>query len=160
MFLFYIHHGSREVKGGMNQSNDLTKLGVADVKITAKIFDKLKSKYNIKAIFTSPYLRCKKTAQIINKKLNVPVYEDDRLNEFRSVENEIWVDCQKRIMELLKEIVVKFGPNDTILCVTSGVNLAAFTNAAYNLKPNEKAIFPIVPMCSPIGFELSKENFE
>ena len=44
-------------------------------------------------------------------------------------------------------------------CVTSEVNLTAFICAAYRIKPNSKLPFLIVSSCSPICFEINKENF-
>ena len=157
MYFFYIHHGDREIKDGLSQDNPLTRLGVADAKLTAKTFNKLKSKLNIKAIYTSEFLRCKQTAQIINKKLKVPIFEDARLNEFKSVSGETWLDCQNRTISLLKEILMAYDDTDCVICVTSGVNLTAFIDVAYNLKPNENLPFPVVPMCSSVGFNISKD---
>lgn len=160
MKIFYVHHANRKIKDKPSQNDTITKLGEEDAKIMSKIFEKMKNKFNIKAIYTSSFLRCKKTAQIINRKLNVPIYEDDRLNEFKSIEKETWTDCQKRVMSVLKEIVYKYDNSDTVICVTSGVNLTAFIVAAYNLKPDEYLPFPIVNTCTPIGFEISKDNFK
>lgn len=42
--------------------------------------------YKIKAIIISTYKRCKHTAEIINKYLNVPIIEDSRFNECNSGE--------------------------------------------------------------------------
>ncbi len=159
MKIFYVHHANRKIDGEPTQDDSLTKIGEKDAKNIAKTFEKLKDKYDIKAIYTSRFFRCKKTSQIINKKLNVPVYEDCRLDEFKSVVKETWAECQKRIISLLKEIVYKYNENDTVLCVTSGVNLTAFVVVAYNLQPDEFLPFPIVTSCSPIGFEISKNDF-
>ncbi len=158
MKIFYVHHAGR--KTTKSQSSALARLGVQDAKTIAKVFAKIKDQYPITAIYSSTFLRCKKTAEMIGKKLNVPIFEDARLNEFKSVANETWVDCQKRTMSLLKEIVFSHSPTDNVLCVTSGVNLTAFIAAAFNLQPDENLPFPIVPTCSPIGFEISKNNFQ
>ena len=160
MKIFYIHHANREINGKPTQNDNITKLGEEDAKNMSKTLEKMKEKFNIKAIYTSPFLRCKKTAQIINENLEVPMFEDARLNEFKSIEQETWSDCQKRIISLIKEIVYKYDKNDTVLCVTSGVNLTAFIAAAYNLEPSEKFPFPLVATCSPIGFEITRDNFE
>ena len=65
----------------------------------------------------------------------------------------------ERIMESIKDIVFKYDDRDTVICVTSGVNLTAFICAAYGIEPNSKLPFPLVPSCSPIGFEINKDNF-
>ena len=134
------------------------------------IFEDGKRYMNVKAIYTSPFYRCQETARLINKHLNVPIIEDERLNEFGSVhlavkgledkeEKETWKECQERIMESIKDIVFKYDDKDTVICVTSGVNLTAFICAAYGIEPNSKLPFPLVPSCSPIGFEINKNNF-
>ena len=154
MKIFYVHHANREIKGKPTQEDSITEIGEKDAKIMANTFAQLRDKFDIKAIYTSPFLRCKKTAEIINLEIKVPIYEDARLNK------ETWADCQKRTMSFLKETVYKYGNNDTVLCVTSGVNLTGFIAVAYKLEPNENLPFPIVASCSPIGFEITKDNFE
>ena len=118
---------------------------------------------NIKAIYTSPFYRCKETARLINKHLNAPIIEDERLNECGSVyygkKKQSWKQCQKRIIEAIKDIVFKYDEKDTVICITSGVNLTAFICAAYKIKPSSKLPFPLVPSCSPIGFEINRDNF-
>ncbi len=160
MKIFYVHHAERKIIGKPSQEDTLTEQGEKDAEIMSNAFVKLRDKMDIKAIYTSQFFRCKRTTQIINKKLKVPIYVDARLDEFKSVDNETWTDCQKRTISLIKEIVNKYDENDVVLCVTSGVNLTAFVAAAYKLQPNEQMPFPLVTTCSPIGFEISKTNFE
>lgn len=160
MKIFYVHHANRKVKGKPTQSDSITSLGVQDAKNMAKVFAHIKNRRNIVAIYSSTFLRCQKTAEIINKKLKVELHLDPRLNEFKSAGDESWSDCQRRILSLLKEIVFAHADNESVLCVTSGVNLTAFIDAAYNLPPSDDKPFPLVATCSPIGLEISKKNFE
>ena len=135
---------------------ELHHLAKKDAKIVAKLFEKASKNLNIKAIYSSPFKRCIKTANIINKKLQLPLISEERFNEFCSVKNESWFDCQQRIINAIKDIVNKYDDNDTVICVTSGVNLTAFISLAYNIKPNNDLPFPMVMSCSPICFKIDK----
>ena len=137
MKIFYVHHAERNVIGKLSQSDTITKLGEKDASTMAETFARKQDKYAIKAIYTSPYLRCRQTTDILNAQLNLPVFEDARLNEFNWSENEKWSDCQKRIIACLKDIVNKYGEKDAVLCVTSGVNITAFIAAAYHIAPSD-----------------------
>ena len=160
MKVFYVHHAMRKIDGKPTQEDSITRLGAKDAKTMAKMFADAKEEFNITAIYASRFLRCKQTAWIINNRLKVPIYYDDRLNEFRSFENETWEDCQKRTAQLLKEIVRDHKPSETVLCVTSGVNLTAFIAVAFKLKPSNDLPFSMVGSCSPVGFEITESNFE
>lgn len=170
MKIFYVHHALRDIGNPPTQEDGLKEVGVEDANVVAKIFDDGKRYMNVKAIYTSNFYRCKETARIINKYLNVDIIEDERFNEFGSVHlavkglkdeesKESWEDCQKRIISAIKDIVFKYDEKDTVICVTSGVNLTAFICASYGIKPNNQLPFPLVPSCSPIGFEINKDNF-
>lgn len=169
MKIFYVHHGLRQLGNPPSQDDKLEPLGIQDAETTAELFKTLfeKSKSKFKAIYTSPYYRCAKTAEIINKYISLPIYEEPRLNEFKNVfeaiengktvtKTETWEQCKIRIREAIKDIVNKYDDNDTVICVTSGVNITAFIGLAFKLKPSEKLPFPWVPSCSPIGFEIDK----
>ena len=157
MKIIYVHHGNRAKCNPPSQTDDLTPLGVEDCKIVGRLLDDENIKSNLKAIYTSPILRCRKTAEIINKNLNAPIIEDVRLNEFGSVPHETWLELQARIAQFLDEIVVKFDESDIVICVTSGVNLVGFINKAYHLSPSSTAPFFLIPSCSPIMIEYKKE---
>lgn len=164
MKIFYVHHAERNKGNPPTQEDDITSLGIKDAKLTAKLFETAKNKgFNISAIYTSNYFRCVKTAKIINKKLNVPIILEPRFNEFKNIakfsDGETWESCQQRILDAIKDIVIKHDNNDCVICVTSGVNITAFICAAFNIKPNGNLPFPIVPSCSPIGFEIDKNKF-
>ena len=145
MEIFYVHHALRKRGNPPSQDDKILPLGIEDAETAAKIFKIMsdKSKSTFRAIYTSPYYRCIKTAEIINKHINLPIYEDSRLNEFNKVfevtedgqkviKTETWSECQTRIREAIKDIVFKYNDDDVIICVTSGVNITA-TNTTNNL---------------------------
>ena len=155
MKIIYVHHGNRNVCNSPTQQDDLTELGYKDCEIVAELLANVKIKDKIKAIYTSPYFRCKETAEIINKFLNAPIIDDDRLNEFDS-KSETWVDLQNRVNDCIDDILKKFDDNDMIICVTSGVNIVSLINKAYGLPSSNDAPFIGVPNCCPIIFDYKK----
>ncbi len=169
MKIFYVHHALRAKGNPPSQDDGILPLGKEDACITAEIFEQYKQYLNIKAIYTSPYFRCRETARIISERINVPIFEEPRFNEFNDVyayikgdaknSGERWKGLQESIIGAIKEIVNKHEEekNDAIICVTSGVNITAFIDLAYGLEPSEERPFPMVPSCSPIGFEITKE---
>lgn len=172
MKIIYVHHALRNVGNPPSQEDGILPLGLKDAEITAEILKTMsdKSKSEFKAIYTSPYFRCKKTAGIINTHINLPIFEDPRFNEFNKVfdviegnktitKTETWSECQMRIREAIKDIVFNYDDNDTVICVTSGVNITAFIGLAYKIPISENMPFPWVPSCSPICFEIDKNCF-
>ncbi len=154
MNIIYCHHAERKITDKPTQQDPITKLGKKDANIVGKTIAK---HLKVKAIYTSPYLRCKQTAKIINKYFNAPIIEDARFNEFCSKENqESWTDLQNRIIEALKDIIAKHNDEDTIICVTSGVNIAGFINLQLGLKSSPDMAFLGVISCSPIIFKYKK----
>ncbi len=158
MKIIYVHHANRKIEGSLTQEDDLTKLGYKDCKLVADLLNNKAIKQNIKAIYTSSFFRCTKTAEIINSKIKVKIIKDDRLNEFRSVKGESWVDAQKRTIACIDDIIKEYGDKDIVICVTSGVNLGAFMCKAFNIEPTENTPYLILSSCSPIGFEFKKQN--
>ena len=170
MKIIYVHHALRQVGNPPSQDDKIQPLGLQDAEIVAELMKMMSEYSNIKAIYTSPYFRCAKTAEIINKHINVPIYEEPRFNEFNKVfdvieggvsttKTETWTECQNRIREAIKDIVFKYDDNDTVICVTSGVNITAFIGLAYKIPASENMPFPWVPSCSPIGFDIDKDCF-
>ncbi len=161
MKIFFIHHALR-IKGNPPGPNDkIHKLGIKDAKLTAILLKRYqKMNGNLMSIYTSPYYRCKKTANIVNKHIKVPIIEDNRLNEMNTSGGENWLSLQKRIRECLIDIINKHSNNDCIACVTSGVNIAGFISLAYKLQPNENTPYIAMPSCSPLVFEIDKNSFE
>ncbi|MBE5738885.1 MAG: histidine phosphatase family protein [Clostridiales bacterium] len=158
MKIIYIHHGNRKKCNPSTQNDDLTEIGYKDCELTAELFNNDKIKKSIKAIYTSPFFRCKKTAEIVNTYMNAPIICEDRLNEYKSMGEESWVECQNRIIEFIDEIITKYDNADTILCVTSGVNIGAFVVKFFGLNSSENIPFLGVPSCSPIIFEYDKDK--
>ena len=74
--IFYMHHALRNIGNPPTQEDGLKELGVKDANIVADIFEDGKRYMNVKAIYTSPFYRCKETARIINKYLDVPIIND------------------------------------------------------------------------------------
>ncbi|MBQ3494441.1 MAG: histidine phosphatase family protein [Clostridia bacterium] len=157
MKIIYVHHGNRQVGNPPTQNDDLTPLGYEDCNLVAELLNNEKTKQHIKAIYTSPFFRCHKTAEIINKHLNTQIINDDRLNEFQS-KNESWLDAQNRITDCLNHIINTYSNDDIIICVTSGVNVGAFICKAYNIKPSPNTPFLGIPSCSPIIFDFEKQT--
>ena len=122
----------------------------------AKILDKNHIKESVKAIYTASHFRCKKTAEIINQTFNVSLFEDNRLNEFGDNPKETWLSAQARITNCINNIIEKFDENNAVICVTSGVNVAAFISKAYDIEASEKTPFLGIPSCSPIIFGYQK----
>lgn len=146
MKIIYLHHAERDTKDGVNQENDITENGIKEVELLAEKAKNL----NIKAIYTSPYLRCKHTAEIINKYNKAPIIEDSRFNEC-DVEWDIFL---KRNMDAIDDIVKSNNDEDTIVCVTSGVNLSAFICYFYGLEPTKGIPYTQAIACSPICFQI------
>lgn len=156
MKIIYVHHGNRKIGNPPSQNDDLTELGYKDCQLVSQLFNNGSIKDSLKAIYTSSFFRCTKTAEIINQFHNVPIIEDERLNEFKSFENETWTDAQTRTINCINDILKKYNDNDTIICVTSGVNLGAFICKSFGIEPSEKTPFLGVASCSPIIFNFKK----
>ena len=159
MKIIYTHHAERNIGENHNdpelkQLEDITELGVQEAEIIAKRL----SKQNITAIVSSSYLRCMHTAEIINKYHNVPIVEDARFNEMKSGED--WKDLLKRNMEAIDHIVNKYNDDDTILCVTSGVNFSAFVCYFYNIEPTNDVPWSQAGTISPINFTTGKKMLD
>ena len=156
MYVIYCHHANRQKGNPPSQQDDITELGVKDAELFGELLKTISHKATIKAIYTSEFLRCTKTANIINTHIQAPIIIDPRLNEHQSNPGETWLDTQNRITRLLDEIVDKYQEQDYVICVTSGVNIAPFISKAYGLMPSANTPFLGVPTCSPIIFEYKK----
>ncbi|MBQ8468600.1 MAG: histidine phosphatase family protein [Clostridia bacterium] len=161
MKIIYVHHAHRDKGNPPSKHDNITALGEEDAALTGKILEIEVERYKtpIKEIYSSPYFRCKKTTEIINKSLNLPIIFDERLNEMARDDGETWVQMQERMHEMIKEIVFSHKDSDAVVIVTSGVNVVAFMNICYRLKPSENAPIIFIPSCSPLIFNISKENF-
>ena len=79
MNIVYCHHAQRNRGKIATQNDDITKLGKKDAEIVSELLDELQRlKGKVVAIYTAEFLRCTKTAEIINQKIKVPVFVDAR----------------------------------------------------------------------------------
>lgn len=159
MRIIYMHHAERNIgKDHMNpelrQLEDITDTGIKEAELLSKRFEK----QNITAIVTSPYLRCKHTAEIINKYHNAPIIEDERFNEM--YRDEEWGNLLNRNMKAIDDIVNKYNDDDTIVCVTSGVNFSAFVCYFYNIEPSNDIPWSQAVDLSPILFTKGKKMLD
>ena len=160
MKMIFVHHANRQKGNPPSQDDDITSLGEQDAIITAQLLKRAQEQgMNIKAIFSPPIKRCMKTAKIISDELSLEITEEPRFDEFGSVPHESWVELQNRVREALFDIVCKFDNNDAVVCINSGFNIVAFMQLAFYLPPSKKAPFVHIPSCSPLVFEVTKENF-
>ena len=154
-----MHHAERNVGENHNnhelrQLEDITEIGVQEAELLAK---RLKN-HNITAIVTSPYLRCKHTAEIINKYHNSPIIEDERFNEMNR--GEEWKSLLKRNMNAIDDIANSYKNEDTIICITSGVNFSAFVCYFYNIEPTNDVPWSQAGDISPIIFTKGKKMLD
>lgn len=153
MRIIYFHHAERKIRKNIHdeqlrQLDGITRNGRKEAVLLAKKFKK--NQRNVKAIYTSPYLRCSLTAKILNKYLNVPIIEDERINEWKKQETK--KEFLKRNINFLEEKNMEYKDDDAIICVTSGVNLTAFFCYFYGIEPNNDIILSQAFGCSPINF--------
>ena len=75
MKIIYVHHAERNLSYSkdlnLRNKDDITLDGIKEAMLLAK---KLK-KINVTSIITSPYLRCRHTAEILNEGLNVNIID-------------------------------------------------------------------------------------
>ena len=80
MKIIYVHHAERDFSNlndiNLRQLDDITLDGVKDADLLSSKIAKL----NVTKIITSSYLRCKHTAEILNKNLSVDIIYEDRFN--------------------------------------------------------------------------------
>ncbi len=155
MKIIYMHHAERKIsKDHLNpvlrQLEDITDIGIQEAELLSKRLEK----ENITAIVTSPYLRCVHTSEIINQYHNAPIIKDERLNEMEK--GEEWQTLLKRNMEAIDDIVNQYSDDDTIICMTSGVNISAFICYFYNIEPTNDVPWSQAGDISPIIFTKGK----
>jgi len=151
MKIIYVHHAERDKKKKdvTSQEQDITENGIKQAELVAESF---KGYANVKAIYTSPYIRCMHTATIINKYIKVPIYEEPKFNEMDFDGNEKWVDFQQRNMNAIDNILNKYSEEDIVICVSSGVNITAFICHAMEINANNENRFCQAGLCSPVTF--------
>ena len=157
MKLLYVHHADRDRtnKSIERQLQDITDNGIKEANLLAEKLKELN--INITAIYTSPYLRCKHTAEIINKYHNAQIYEETRFNEMKS--EETWKEFSLRNMQGIDNIIKKHNQDDFIICVSSGVNLSAFIYYFNNIEPNNNSPKMQALTTSPVLFSTDNTCF-
>ena len=155
MQILYVHHAERDRsnKSIDRQYQDITENGITEANLLA---EKLKQ-INITAIYTSPYLRCTHTANIINKYNNAPIYEENRFNEMKN--EETWKEFQIRHINALNEIINKHNDDDFIICVSSGINLSAFIYYFTKKEPSNDNPWIQALTISPVLFSTNNKVF-
>ena len=158
MRIIYVHHAERAIGPNhhdplLKQEEDITENGIKEATLVSERFKG--NPQNVKAIYTSPYKRCRHTAEILNQYLNVPIIDEERFNEFQN--NEKYPALLKRNMSAIDDIVKKYDNDDSIICITSGVNLAAFICYFYNIRPTKKTPWAQAFNMTPINFKVSKK---
>lgn len=83
---------------------------------------------------------------------NAPMYFDDVFNEI----NMEWKEALKLNMQAIDDIVKKYEEDDTIICVTSGVNISAFICYFYKIEPNNNIPYTQACGISPVIFNYKK----
>ena len=154
MRLLYVHHADRDRanKSVSRQEQDITKNG----EIEAGLLNEKLKQFNITAIYTSPYLRCKHTAEILNQNLNVPIYEEERFNEMKN--GETWKELQERNMQAIDDIVKKHNSNDDfVICISSGVNLSAFIYYFTKIEASNDNPWIQAVTCTPVLFSTNNQ---
>ena len=148
MKIIYVHHAERDFNDiNLRQLDDITLDGVKDADLLSSKIAKL----NVTKIITSSYLRCKHTAEILNKNLSVDIIYEDRFNEFKK--GETIEEFLKRNIDAIEDIINAYNDSDNIICVTSGVNLTAFICHYYNINYDNKTPLVQAFSTSPVIFE-------
>ena len=157
MKLLYVHHADRDRsnKSVDRQLQDITENGIKEANLLAEKLKELN--ININAIYTSPYLRCKHTAEIVNKYHNAPIYEEPLFNEMKS--SETWKEFSLRNMQGIDDIIKKHNQNDFIICISSGVNLSAFIYYFNKIEPTNNSPKIQALTTSPVLFSTDNTCF-
>lgn len=74
MDIVYCHHAHKKKGNPPSDMDDISAIGVKDAKNTADLFKILNKKEKFVAIYTSSHYRCKRTVEILNKELSLPVF--------------------------------------------------------------------------------------
>ena len=74
--------------------------------------------------------------------------------------NEEWKHLLKRNMEAIDDIVKTYKDDDTIICVTSGVNVSAFICYFYKIEPSNETPWSQAAGLSPMIFTIGKKMLD
>ncbi len=109
MDLYLVRHGQTidaQNNRYQNFDSELSDRGIKDAQTAGGIL----KKYKIQKIISSPLVRAKQTAELINKALNVPlVYNEYLVEEKRPTEVEKTDKNSKASMRIMKEIADKYS---------------------------------------------------
>ena len=157
MKILYVHHADRDRSNKNIERNlqDITENGIKEANLLAEKLKELN--INISAIYTSPYLRCKHTAEIINKYHKTNIYEEPLFNEMNS--SETWKEFSLRNMQGIDNIVKNHNSYDFVICVSSGVNLSAFIYYFNNINPTNDSPKIQALTTSPVLFSTDNTCF-
>ena len=132
MRIIYVHHALRQKGNPPSQDDKIQPLGIQDAETTAELLKMMsdKSKSTFKAIYTSPYYRCAKTAEIINETRKAPIVLDKALEErgFGEFEGKIRKEIHDEILD--SEILDNYSLNREYKGVETIQNLC---NRVWNL---------------------------
>ena len=152
--LYVIRHGQTDwnnKKITMGKKDILlNKEGIRQANVIREIVDN----YNIDLIISSPLIRAKQTAEIVNKNKMVDIIFDDRISErgmgelegetYTSDNNDIWdinininnfgIECmcdfKERVYEFIDEAIKQYQDKDILLVTHGGVS--ALINCYFN----------------------------
>lgn len=150
MKIYVIRHGLTELnkQGKVNGQIDepLTPEGIEQAKAAIVLMPE-----SIKHIYTSPLLRARQTAEIINSRLKLPIYQHEGIKEIHmgSLAGKAWTEMEgglqlkkkhrsvqfdysphggesaaetkKRVRTLLEQIHVKHGHHEVLLVTHGGI---------------------------------------
>lgn len=124
MKLVYVHHAERDRsnKDIPRQEQDITLDGIKEAELLAKKIPLL----GVTKIYSSEYIRCIHTAEILNKNLGLDIILEPRFNEKET--GETWKEFLDRNKAAIQDIIDNGVKEDVVLCISSGVNLSAFVS--------------------------------
>ena len=124
MKIVYVHHAERDFSNKEidPQEHDITEDGIKEAELLAKKVHLL----GVTKIYSSEYIRCIHTAEILNKNLGLDIIVDKRFNEKET--GETWKEFLDRNKAAIQDIIDNGNKEDVVLCISSGVNLSAFVS--------------------------------
>lgn len=151
MKIIYVHHAERDYsnKDIDTQEQDITEDGIIEAELLAKKIHLL----GVTKIYSSEYIRCVHTAEILNKNLGLDIILEKRFNE--KEKSESWEEFLDRNKAAIQDIVDNGEKSDVVLCISSGVNLSAFVSYFYR---SDKAFCQALAM-SPVFFKTEDEFY-
>lgn len=122
--IFLVRHAQKE-----NSEGPLTKLGIKQARAISSRLNNLK----FEAFYSSDLLRCKETAEIINKKLKKKILFSDKLREVPLEVKNNPSRYKKEILAIKKIWKQILSNNGNVLVVSSGVVNKILIGLALNI---------------------------